>query len=93
MRNEVISLTSGARPPRTRAYEIAIERCCRFGHASSMKKRILAVILWFYAGWTLGSIVAWTLGVGIPLGPIAAVVGVSVVLTAPQFTARPTATV
>lgn len=35
-----------------------------------MKKRIVSVALWFYAGWYLGAMVAFALGTSIVLGPI-----------------------
>jgi len=35
-----------------------------------MKKRVLAAILWFYAGWYLGATLAVLLGVSPALGPI-----------------------
>jgi len=35
-----------------------------------MKKRILAAILWFYAGWYAGATVAVLLGISPALGPI-----------------------
>lgn len=35
-----------------------------------MKQRVLAGLLWFYAGWYLGALVADSLGVSQALGPI-----------------------
>lgn len=35
-----------------------------------MNKRVVAALLWFYAGWTIGSLVASTLGLSSILGPI-----------------------
>jgi hypothetical protein len=50
-----------------------------------MKKRALTAVLWFYAAWTFGSMVAWAMGLGIALGPILAVIAVGVILRAPQL--------
>jgi hypothetical protein len=35
-----------------------------------MSKRLLALPLWFYAGWTLGALISYTTGVSGLLGPI-----------------------
>jgi hypothetical protein len=35
-----------------------------------MKKRILAAFLWFYAGWYVGAVIAFAVGVSPMLGPI-----------------------
>jgi hypothetical protein len=35
-----------------------------------MTKRIIAAVLWFYAGWYAGSLVAIALGISPALGPI-----------------------
>jgi hypothetical protein len=35
-----------------------------------MKKRVMSALLWFYAGWTLGSMISMGLGVNPGLGPI-----------------------
>ena len=35
-----------------------------------MKKRILAAVLWFYAFWYVGAMVAFALGISPLLGPI-----------------------
>lgn len=35
---------------------------------ASMKKRILATGLWFFAGWYAGAIVAWVIGIDAPMG-------------------------
>jgi hypothetical protein len=51
-----------------------------------MKKFFLAA-LWFYAGWTFGSMISFALGLGVALGPIVAIVAAAVVLRAPQLTA------
>jgi len=40
------------------------------GHDARMKKRVLAVFLWFYAWWYVGSVVAYVLGISPLLGPI-----------------------
>jgi hypothetical protein len=39
-------------------------------HRPGMKKRILAVFLWFYAGWYCGAILASFFGISPMLGPI-----------------------
>ena len=36
-------------------------------------KRIAAAPLWFLVGWFVGSVVAWTLGLGAFVAPVAAV--------------------
>jgi hypothetical protein len=56
-----------------------------------MKKRSLAAVLWFYAAWTFGSMVAWMIGLSIPLGPILAVAAAAIILRVPQLTAAPSA--
>jgi hypothetical protein len=35
-----------------------------------MVKRVVAALLWFYAGWYGGAMIAWFLGVSALLGPI-----------------------
>lgn len=35
-----------------------------------MSKRIVSLVLWFYAGWTLGGLIAYTTGVSDLIGPI-----------------------
>jgi hypothetical protein len=50
-------------------------------------KKFVAAVLWFYAGWTFGSMVAWSLGLGIALGPIVGMAAAAIVLRAPQLTA------
>jgi hypothetical protein len=39
-------------------------------HDPGMKKRIFAALLWFYAGWYAGAVLAYVLGVSPMLGPI-----------------------
>jgi hypothetical protein len=39
-------------------------------HDADMLKRVLAALLWFYAGWYAGNILADFLGVSVLLGPI-----------------------
>jgi hypothetical protein len=51
-----------------------------------MKKRALAAVLWFYAAWTFGSMLAWMMGLSIPLGPVLAVAAAAVILRVPQLT-------
>jgi hypothetical protein len=38
-----------------------------------MSKRIVSLVLWFYAGWTLGGLIAYTTGVSELIGPILAI--------------------
>jgi len=40
------------------------------GTISVMLKRVLAALLWFYAGWYAGNILADLVGVSMMLGPI-----------------------
>jgi hypothetical protein len=35
-----------------------------------MKKRVLAAVLWFYAGWYAGAMIAYAFGLSPALGPI-----------------------
>ena len=49
-------------------------------------KKFLVAVLWFYAGWTFGSMISWALGLGLALGPIVAIVAAAIVLRAPQLT-------
>lgn len=80
---------AGHGPARTR-WPLSLER----GKLtlSDMKKRALATILWFYAGWTLGALISWSLAPGLALGPIAAIVAAGVVLRGPQLNVRRRAT-
>ena len=43
-----------------------------------MKKRILAAVLWFFAGWCVGAMLAFMVGVSPVLAPIIAVVAASI---------------
>lgn len=43
-----------------------------------MSKRILAAVLWFFAGWYLGAFIAFTIGVPDLLGPILGVASAAV---------------
>ena len=58
-----------------------------------MKKRALAAILWFYAGWYAGAILASVLGVSPVLGPIIGAAAASLVVVDPRrliWASRPT---
>jgi hypothetical protein len=35
-----------------------------------MKKRVASALLWFDAGWTLGSLIAFALGISPAIGPL-----------------------
>jgi hypothetical protein len=41
-----------------------------YPHASEMKKRALAAVLWFFAGWYFGAFLAEIFGVSVAIGPI-----------------------
>jgi len=49
-----------------------------------MKKRILATVLWFYAGWYAGAILAEFLGVSPLLGPIIGMAAAALVAGDPR---------
>jgi hypothetical protein len=49
-----------------------------------MKKRIIAAILWFYAGWFLGAVVAYMLGLSPALAPIVATAAAALVAGDPR---------
>jgi len=36
----------------------------------AMKKRVLSAFLWFYAGWTLGSLISFAFGISPAIGPV-----------------------
>src|SRR5262249_30041693 len=50
-------------------YDFAMARQAGASHIPRMGKRILAAILWFYAGWYLGAILADAFGLLPILGP------------------------
>ena len=61
-------------------------------HHAGMKKRILASVLWFYAGWYAGAILAEFLGVSPLLGPIIGMAAAALVAGDPRriiWTSRP----
>ena len=35
-----------------------------------MKKRVFSAFLWFYAGWTLGSLISFAFGISPAIGPV-----------------------
>jgi hypothetical protein len=49
-----------------------------------MKKRIAAAILWFYAGWFVGAVLAFVLGLSAALGPILATAAAAIVAGDPR---------
>jgi len=59
-----------------------------------MKKRILAMFLWFYAGWYAGAVIANMLGVSPALGPILGAAAAAIIAGDPRrmiWTSRATA--
>ena len=50
----------------------------------AMKKRALAAILWFNAGWFAGAALAFLLGLNPVLGPIVAVVATALIVVDPR---------
>lgn len=49
------------------------------GHRGLMNKRIAAGVLWLFAGWYLGNIVAFHVGISDLLGPILGIAAAAVV--------------
>jgi hypothetical protein len=49
-----------------------------------MKKRIVASVLWFYAGWFAGSALAFMAGLSPALGPIVAIAAAGVIAADPR---------
>jgi NhaP-type Na+/H+ or K+/H+ antiporter len=49
-----------------------------------MKKRITAAILWFYAGWFVGAVLAFMLGLSPALAPIVATAAAALVAGDPR---------
>jgi hypothetical protein len=49
------------------------------GHRGLMNKRIAAGVLWLFAGWYLGNIVAFHVGLSDLLGPILGIAAAAVV--------------
>jgi hypothetical protein len=49
-----------------------------------MKKRITAAILWFYAGWFAGAVLAFAIGLSPLLAPILAVAASAIVAGDPR---------
>jgi hypothetical protein len=43
-----------------------------------MSKRLVSLVLWFYAGWTLGALIAFAAGVSGLLGPILGVAAAAI---------------
>jgi len=43
-----------------------------------MSKRLVSLVLWFYAGWALGALVAFTIGVSDLIGPILGVAAAAI---------------
>lgn len=53
-----------------------------------MNKRVVSALLWFYAGWTFGSLVAVALGLGSILGLIIGTIAAILVAAAPRQMVR-----
>jgi hypothetical protein len=51
-------------------YEGTIDLRGPANDAIRMLKRVVSLIIWFYAGWTLGGLIAYTTGVSELIGPI-----------------------
>jgi hypothetical protein len=49
-----------------------------------MKKRIAAGVLWFYAGWVAGAMIAFVLGISPMLAPIVAAAATGLVVSDPR---------
>jgi hypothetical protein len=49
-----------------------------------MKKRALATVLWFYAGWYTGAMIASLAGLSPALGPILAVAAAGIIAGDPR---------
>ena len=56
----------------------------RAGIVRHMKKRITAAILWFYAGWFVGAVLAYVLGLSPALAPIVATAAAALVAGDPR---------
>ncbi len=50
----------------------------------SMKKRALAAVLWFYAAWYVGAMIAYMLGLSEALGPILGTAAAAIVAGDPR---------
>ena len=50
----------------------------------AMMKRIAAAVLWFYAGWVAGAMLAFVLGISVVLAPIVAVTAAGLVAGDPR---------
>lgn len=62
------------------------------GERSPMVKRMLAAILWFYAGWYAGATIAVFLGISPALGPILGTAAAAIIAGDPRriiWTSRP----
>lgn len=64
-------------------------------HDVHMKKRLLATVLWFFAGWYAGAVIAYFVGVSPMLGPILGAAAAALIAVDPRgviwATQRPTA--
>jgi hypothetical protein len=61
---------------------------------AAMKKRILAAVLWFYAGWYAGAMIAFAFGLSPVLGPIVGTAAAALIAGDPRhliWTRRETA--
>ncbi len=65
-------------------YELAIAIRARRVDCDAMKKRTLAALLWFYAAWYGGAMVAHVLGLSPVLGPILGTAAAAIVAGDPR---------
>lgn len=54
-----------------------------------MVKRVAAALLWFYAGWYAGAMIAWFLGLGPALGPILGTAAAGIIAGDPRHVIWP----
>lgn len=64
-------------------YQWGVPTGCPGGHAPHMKKRLLAGILWFYAGWYAWAMVASLVHLPDVLGPLVGLVTAAFVVVDP----------
>lgn len=68
----------------SQVYERGVARCPDEEQAGGMAKRILAAFLWLFAGWIVGALVAFVLGISAFLGPVLGVVSAVVIAVDPR---------
>lgn len=49
-----------------------------------MKKRVISALLWFYAGWTFGAMIASVFALNAALGPLIGVVAAALLVGDPR---------